>query len=93
MLKRILKSGDGQGLVEYALILMLVAMVVIVTMALIGPAVGNVFSSVVTGLEGGEPGGPPDCYGSILLPAMVAVTGLGLGVSNWLKKRPATNVG
>ena len=38
---------EGQGLVEYALILVLVAVVVIVILALLGPAVGNVFSNIV----------------------------------------------
>lgn len=37
----------GQGLVEYALILVLVAVVVIVILALLGPAIGNVFSGIV----------------------------------------------
>jgi len=37
----------GQGLVEYALILVLVAVVVIVILALLGPAIGNVFSRIV----------------------------------------------
>ena len=37
----------GQGLVEYALILVLVAIVVIVILALLGPAIGNVFSNIV----------------------------------------------
>ena len=37
----------GQGLVEYALILVLVAVVVIVILALLGPAIGNVFSTIV----------------------------------------------
>ena len=37
----------GQGLVEYALILVLVAVVVIVILALLGPAIGNIFSNVV----------------------------------------------
>jgi pilus assembly protein Flp/PilA len=37
----------GQGLVEYALILVLVAIVVIVILALLGPAIGNVFSSIM----------------------------------------------
>ncbi len=40
----------GQGLVEYAMVLMLVAVVVIVVLALLGPAVGNMFSNVVTGI-------------------------------------------
>ena len=38
---------EGQGLVEYALILVLVAMAVIVVLALLGPAIGNIFSNVV----------------------------------------------
>lgn len=40
----------GQGLVEYALILVFVAVVVIVVLALLGPAVGNAFSNVVVAL-------------------------------------------
>ena len=38
---------EGQGLVEYALILVLVAVVVIVILALLGPAIGNIFSNLV----------------------------------------------
>ena len=38
----------GQGLVEYALILVLVAVVVIVILALLGPAIGNIFSNIYT---------------------------------------------
>lgn len=41
---------EGQGLVEYALILVLVAVVVIVILALLGPVIGNVFSSIVNAL-------------------------------------------
>ena len=41
---------QGQGLVEYALVLMLVAIVVIIVLALLGPAVGNMFSNVVSGI-------------------------------------------
>ena len=40
----------GQGLVEYALILVLVAIVVIVILAILGPAIGNVFSNIINGL-------------------------------------------
>jgi len=36
----------GQGLVEYALILVLVAVVVIAVLTLLGPIVGNVFSKI-----------------------------------------------
>lgn len=41
---------EGQGLVEYALILVLVAVVVIVILAMLGPAIGNVFSDIVEAL-------------------------------------------
>ena len=37
----------GQGMVEYALIIVLVAVVVIAILLLLGPSVGNVFSNVV----------------------------------------------
>jgi len=40
----------AQGLVEYALILVLVAVVVIVILALLGPAIGKIFSNVVTAI-------------------------------------------
>jgi pilus assembly protein Flp/PilA len=43
-------AHKGQGLVEYALILVLVAVVVIVILALLGPAVGNVFSNIVNSI-------------------------------------------
>ncbi|MFN2281898.1 MAG: pilus assembly protein [Anaerolineales bacterium] len=42
------QKEKGQGLVEYALILVLVAVVVIVILSLLGPAIGNVFSNVVS---------------------------------------------
>jgi pilus assembly protein Flp/PilA len=38
----------GQGLVEYALILVMVAVVIIVILALLGPALGKIFSNVVS---------------------------------------------
>jgi pilus assembly protein Flp/PilA len=58
LLPQILKKGEiaimlflpreeGQGLVEYALILVLVAIVVIAILLLLGPVVGNVFSNIV----------------------------------------------
>ena len=40
----------GQGLVEYALILVLVAVVVIVILSLLGPAIGGVFSDILSEL-------------------------------------------
>jgi pilus assembly protein Flp/PilA len=46
---------EGQGLVEYALSLVLVAVVGIVILALLGPAIGNIFSNIVNGLNGNVP--------------------------------------
>lgn len=40
----------GQGLVEYAIILVLVAVVIIVMLAIFGPSVGNMFSNVVNNI-------------------------------------------
>jgi pilus assembly protein Flp/PilA len=45
-----LPREEGQGLVEYALILVLVAIVVIVILSILGPAIGNVFSNVVNAI-------------------------------------------
>ncbi len=45
-----LTHEDGQGLVEYALILVLVAIVVIAILAVLGPQIGQVFSRIVTAL-------------------------------------------
>jgi len=42
----------GQGLVEYALILVLVAIVVIAVMLVLGPTIGNTFSQINSSLSG-----------------------------------------
>jgi pilus assembly protein Flp/PilA len=42
----------GQGLVEYALILVLVAIVAIAVLMILGPTIGKVFSSVNKSLSG-----------------------------------------
>ncbi len=63
------KCDKGQGLVEYALILVLVALVVIAALMILGPAIGNVFSQInnsLSVLSLGEVGGvvvppAPDC--------------------------------
>jgi pilus assembly protein Flp/PilA len=36
----------GQGLVEYALILVLVAVIVIAVLTILGPIIGNVFTKI-----------------------------------------------
>lgn len=50
--KRAVDNSQGQGLVEYALLLMLVSVVVVVILTLLGPQVGNVFSRVTTAMAG-----------------------------------------
>ncbi len=42
---------EGQGMVEYALILVLIAVVVIVILAVVGHQVSNVFSNISNGLN------------------------------------------
>jgi pilus assembly protein Flp/PilA len=42
----------GQGLVEYALILVLVAIVVIAALMILGPIIGNTFSTINNSLAG-----------------------------------------
>ena len=37
----------GQGLVEYAFILVLVAMAVLAILLLLGPSIGNIFSNLI----------------------------------------------
>lgn len=49
-MKKWFNREEGQGMVEYGLILALVAVVVIAVLTVLGPAVGNVFSSVVNSL-------------------------------------------
>lgn len=43
---RFLKDEEGQGMVEYGLIIGLVAVVVIVALAILGPKIANMFNKV-----------------------------------------------
>ena len=54
-IRRIPRGSSGQALVEYALILVMVAILFAVTLAATGPAIGNVFSNAVYNLIGGNP--------------------------------------
>ncbi len=47
-------SEGGQGLVEYSLILVLIAVVVVAALVILGPNVGNIFSQVADALNGGD---------------------------------------
>lgn len=44
------RSQRGQGLVEYSLIIALVAIVVVAILVLMGPAIGNIFSQITGGV-------------------------------------------
>ena len=51
MLRSFFAKEDGQGLVEYALILVLIAIVVIGILTVLGGKVSQVFSSINSGLS------------------------------------------
>lgn len=44
------KTQRGQGLVEYALIIALVAIIVIAILIVLGPQIGQIFSTITAGL-------------------------------------------
>ena len=56
-LKNVRNKEKGQGLVEYALILVLVAIVVIAALMILGPIIGNVFSTINSSLSTVSTGG------------------------------------
>jgi len=45
-----LPKEEGQGLVEYALILVLIAIVVIVVLGLLGTQISTIFAQITSGL-------------------------------------------
>lgn len=45
-----LPQDEGQGLVEYALILVLVALIVLALLIIFGSSVGNLYSNIVSQL-------------------------------------------
>ena len=51
MLKSFFTKDEGQGLVEYALILVLIAIVVIGILSLLGSRVSGVFQTIYSGLR------------------------------------------
>ena len=54
----ITRATAGQALVEYALILVMVAILFAVTLAATGPAIGNVFSNMIYNIIGDNPTDP-----------------------------------
>ena len=51
MLKRFFKDESGQGMVEYGLIIALVAVAVIGAISLLGGSIGGIFNKAKTGLD------------------------------------------
>lgn len=49
---RLRGGAPGQGMVEYALILMLIAIVIVVILGLLGGHVTNLYSNIANGLPG-----------------------------------------
>ena len=49
-----LPREEGQGLVEYALILVLVAVVVFAVLMFLGPIIGDVFSRLIDSFPSGS---------------------------------------
>lgn len=49
-LSSVLKNEEGQGMVEYALIVALIAVVAIVGIALVGPKISDAFTNIASKL-------------------------------------------
>ena len=45
-----LPREEGQGLVEYALIILFIAIVIVAVLVIFGPTVGNMYSSIKEGV-------------------------------------------
>ena len=70
------RKEEGQGLVEYALLLVLVAIVIVVVLALMGRTVTTVYAQIYAGLNGQDLAGTGTEY--IVTGVDVQVTGSGL---------------
>ena len=46
----LIQKNKGQGIIEYALILVLIAILVLIILALFGESIGAVFSNVIRSL-------------------------------------------
>jgi pilus assembly protein Flp/PilA len=44
------RLNAGQGLIEYAMIIVLIAVVVMIVLQALGPAIGNIYSSIVASI-------------------------------------------
>lgn len=55
LMRRFIQNEDGQGLAEYALILVLIAVVVIGALMALGGRINEIFQDIKTGLDGTDP--------------------------------------
>jgi pilus assembly protein Flp/PilA len=51
LIKRFIRNEEGQDLIEYALLIVFIAVVVIVALRLLGPAVALVYTNITTALS------------------------------------------
>jgi pilus assembly protein Flp/PilA len=96
MLKGNLSHKKGQGLVEYALLLVLVAIVCIAAITVLGTSVSNIFGQLAEEFAGGGGGAPPPggtCYGSLLLPYLIGSTILFLLIFKLAPQRSTAAIG
>lgn len=56
-LKTKLTDSKGQGMVEYGLIIAVIAIVVLVALTPLGSTLANVFTNIVNSIRGVTPGG------------------------------------
>lgn len=54
LLNRFLKEEEGQDLVEYALLLVFIALIVIAALPNLGKTISNVFSNTTSSLQSGS---------------------------------------
>lgn len=54
LIKRLIKEEEGQGLVEYALIVGLIALVAVVSITAAGASVKDIWAEIKTKLAGAE---------------------------------------
>ena len=58
LIKRLVKEEEGQGMVEYGLIIGLISIVVIVALTAAGGSLGEIFDKIAASLAGAAAKGP-----------------------------------
>ena len=85
-----LEHQQGQGLADYALILVFVSIVVIAIVLLLGPAVGNLFSNVTTTLGTAAAGGSATgLTATSITMDKNTFQDIGLDLAGWLSVKPS----